>query len=116
MTGKEARKEAIRLLEEERDVYIPKWIKYVKLDFFDRRWVNALELAIKALEHEPKWIPVSEMLPEDNKEVLVYVNAYPYLAWLDDGEWKTEDFIIEKDFEPIAWMPLPEPYKAESEE
>lgn len=63
-----------------------------------------------------RWIPVSERLPEDNKEVLVDRNAGPYLAWFEDGEWRTEDFVIDKEFEPIAWMPLPEPYKAESED
>jgi hypothetical protein len=86
------------------------------VDRFEDAENEALDMAIKALKQEPRWIPVSERLPSDNKEVLVYLNACPYIAWFEAGKWWTEDFVIDKDFEPIAWMPLPLPYKAESEE
>ena len=76
---------------------------------------NALDMAIKALEQEPsssenpnKWIPVSERLPE--KDDL-------YLICFDDGEYDLVYF-SKGAFSysgVIAWMPLPEPYKAESE-
>lgn len=62
-----------------------------------------------------RWIPVSERLPENGKEVLIYINYVPYLATYEDGEWATEDFVIDPEYEPIAWFELPEPYKAESE-
>ncbi|MBP5595012.1 MAG: DUF551 domain-containing protein [Pseudobutyrivibrio sp.] len=63
-----------------------------------------------------RWIPVSERLPKDNKEVLVYLDDKPFIAWFENGEWLTDDFIVDKEFEPIAWIPLPEPYKAESKD
>ena len=66
----------------------------------------------------PMWIPCSERLPEDDTEVLVYLfenNRSPYIAWLSDGRWYTEYFEVERENEPVAWMPLPEPYKGEQE-
>ena len=59
-------------------------------------------------ELEPRWIPVSEKLPEENGGYLVTVKrGYVTTAlWVGNAEnWK----------EVTAWMPLPEPYKAESE-
>ena len=74
--------------------------------------VDALEMAIEALEQQPEWIPVSERLPEDGTEVFVYLfnRPSPYIAWIEDTHWYTEDFEVERDDEPVAWMPLPEPY------
>ena len=63
-----------------------------------------------------KWIPVSERLPENGKEVLIYIDQFPYLATYEDGKWTTEDFVIDPGYEPIAWFELPEPYKAEGSE
>ena len=60
-----------------------------------------------------KWIPCSERLPKDDVEVFVYLfkSASPYIAWVKDYRWYTEDFEVEKEYYPTAWMPLPEPYK-----
>lgn len=58
---------------------------------------------------EPKWIPCSERLPE--KDDL-------YLICFDDGEYDLVYF-CKGAFSysgVIAWMPLPEPYTAESED
>ena len=91
-----------------------------------------------------RWIPVSEGLPEDLEPVnITWVNRNPesYYANIKDkpftatghyckGKWywyssTCQDYLkeygrcdvdeIDKDIEVIAWMPLPEPYKAESE-
>jgi hypothetical protein len=66
---------------------------------------------------EPKWISVSERLPEDGTWNLFTdgknesVERYKSDAidhFNPNGRW----FSLE---EAVAWMPLPEPYKAESE-
>ena len=72
-----------------------------------------------------EWIPVSEKLPETSGKVLItrriglYVGD-DYDCCVDLGyyysnlnEWDTLDL---DDIEILAWMPLPEPYIAESED
>lgn len=76
-----------------------------------------------------RWIPVSERLPEKATRVLtswVYVPTgakYIEVAerWGDDDDYTfygdTDEYKMNrKDHKVIAWMPLVEPYKAESEE
>lgn len=104
-----------------------------------------LKVIIKALEQEPRWISVSEGLPEDIKPVIVtWKNTdpksyYQYIvgkhfigtAHYKNGKWfwyssVTEDLLAEygkcdsEEFDEaikvLAWMPLPEPYQAESED
>lgn len=77
----------------------------------------------KALESIPRWIPCSERLPKDNRQVLVYARSVHYaLAKYDemreaDGTYKKQwvTFDAWKPFytikEVIAWMPLPEHYR-----
>ena len=55
----------------------------------------------------PRWIPCSERLPEYGIDVLT-VDRYGeyelnHIIDEEDGEWYWE--------KPIAWRPLPEPYK-----
>lgn len=61
---------------------------------------------------EPKWIPVTEMLPEWGEDVLSYSEdgsmEVNHITDEDDGEWFYDGV--------IAWMPLPEPYKPEQTE
>lgn len=65
------------------------------------------------------WIPVSERLPEEETDVLICnskgnIVVARYMVF-DDGtlEWYTSKWHTG---EVTAWMPLPEPYKAESED
>lgn len=86
---------------------------------------DALEMAIKALEQ--RWVPVSERLPEQPYGCLVTIedeepmtgqwfeNILPYFVGWDGERWNDADG-VRCPFEVIAWMPLPEPYKAESED
>lgn len=72
-------------------------------------------------ENTNKWIPVSERLPEENKTVIASTKygVYPEAKYTKEygWEWAYEsgaDYWRELD-EVEAWMPLPKPYKAESE-
>lgn len=61
-----------------------------------------------------QWIPVTGRMPETNKDVLLtsWNGNSQYVGWLDDlGTWHSEDEEVIKGYEPIAWMPLPEPYE-----
>ena len=72
---------------------------------------------------EPHWIPVTERLPKDGRQVLVYAMSVHYaLAKYDemldaDGTYKKQwvTFDAWKPFytikEVIAWCELPEPFK-----
>ncbi len=56
-----------------------------------------------------KWIPVSERLPEKDDLYLVYFCDGEYeLVYCSRGKFTYSGI--------IAWMPLPKPYKAESED
>lgn len=98
---------------------------------------NMIEQLQEDLEQDEKengWIPVSERLPEDEKEYLVTlekVHGTPetllgianYLKFDDAGYWNENKYgYLEWDkysdghggtkmYKVIAWMPLPEPYK-----
>ena len=73
----------------------------------------AKELA--ELRQQNRWIPVSERLPDYNKEVLITNGKYVtidtryFLENTEDGEAYTWDINGWDDV--IAWKPLPEPYK-----
>lgn len=71
-----------------------------------------------------EWIPVTERLPEDTLAKLVTTKIdFPVnkgfatdVANYIDGKWYFSRSRIEVCLEITAWMPLPEPYKAESNE
>jgi hypothetical protein len=114
-------------------------LEYHKLHFATEKGAEAFDMAIKALEQEPKWIPASERLPEKRGDYLVTQKAtftdYVYISvagyalnlydvdeydfadkkrsgWYEyDSEWGYRELD-----DVIAWMPLIEPYKAESED
>ena len=76
-----------------------------------REWIDAVK--------QTRWIPVSERLPEDSGNYLIaiadsnYTNGQYYnISWFypSNEEWSYRNAAV------IAWMPLPKPYKAESEE
>ena len=99
------------------------------------QWSDDVDTIKELPSAQPKWIPVTEQLPEEDKEVLVSV----YFAglkqthkngWKDDfepsyyvdiaryfcGEWScaTDEYKIASNRHTVlAWMPLPEPYKGE---
>ena len=82
---------------------------------------EACDMAIEALEQDkPKWIPVSERLPEEGDVVLICskIGAIDFgkrkgdkWVWLAEALWdywqETEDL--------IAWMPLPDAYREDEQ-
>lgn len=80
-------------------------------------------------DYEPKWIPVTERLPEEDKEVLI---SYRYKEGEGDTShvnisittygtmyqgitkikgWRPPFKYFHLNYEVIAWMPKPKPYK-----
>ena len=76
------------------------------------------KVADKWCEAVPKWIPVTERLPEEGKFVLVYGDLYPnkhdggVIAVSKRMDWNYwQGFGRERNI--THWMPLPEPPKEE---
>ena len=78
------------------------------------------DMAISALsENKGEWIPVSKRLPEERQSVLVWCPQYKniYCACLEKEQWWIFGAFVQiVPNEVVAWMPLPEPYKAEKPE
>jgi len=78
------------------------------------------EEMIKPLDEEIRtWIPVSEKLPEKNVEVLATTEwgAVTIAEMYSANDWFIHEGTTNAETDEIAaWMPLPKPYKAESEE
>ncbi len=92
--------------------------------YSDKLWKAAYERG-KA-EAEPRWIPCDIAMPSEPFGCLVTVwdeepmtgemfeNLLPYFVGWDGEQWNDSDG-EQCPFEVIAWMPLPEPYREETE-
>lgn len=58
-----------------------------------------------------QWIPVSERLPRDNKEVLISCEWGVDIGEHDCDGWRSEWINHYDDDNVLAWMPLPPPWK-----
>jgi hypothetical protein len=94
-----------------------------------REWVQDIAEA----DYVGKWIPCSEKLPEEKdagilKKLGTSKKSDPVIATVDvkgermtvtacthDGVWDWNMKYAFPDYKIVAWMPLPEPYKAEIE-
>lgn len=91
-------------------------IKELKKISWSDRGMEAIYMAIDVLEQEPKWIPVSERLPEEGLTVLILAeNGHIEFGQRDENKWEwlaesIADYWTEAE-EVIAWQPLPEPYE-----
>lgn len=65
----------------------------------------------------PNWISVEDKMPDNNVDVLLQFPSNMGVGFYEDGDWaiNTGDGIYSmvgyNEEKPIAWMPLPEPYK-----
>lgn len=113
---------------------------YEDFDFFEDgngKYLHAVDagatngewiyLPFKPLAQEPRWIPVSERLPEENVDVLVVVKfpdgkdgtlqrieiaSFGSMYHLSSEKgWITNNFTRIDRTEVIAWMPLPKEYR-----
>jgi hypothetical protein len=94
--------------------------------------VNALKALPSA---KPRWIPVTERLPEEDVNVLVSycykegegdtshsniaITSYGHMYFggnkVGIHHWRAPFEYFHNNYEVIAWMPLPEPYREEAE-
>ena len=65
----------------------------------------------------PNWISLEDRFPDNNMDVLLQFASNMGVGFFEDGDWaiNTGDGIYSvigyEEEKPIAWMPLPEPYK-----
>ena len=107
------------------------YFKDINFAYNDCSRYESLERMLEELQTaqpEPHWIPVTEQLPHDEDNVLVTrYFTLPYLgeskvywyveqAEYCDGRWYPavdDEDKVGIHSGPIAWMPLPQPYKGE---
>ena len=94
-----------------------------------RAYGNAIEIVKQeAKQYKGGWIPVSDRLPENNKVVLCWVVSKTIasgetfiIGSCDRGFWFLQTYEIGhhhfpvKDYEVVAWIPLPHPYQPNGE-
>ena len=73
---------------------------------------EALDVAIKALKKEPHWIPVTERLPDNDRNVLITSKGGVSMAWYNGSYFEKGASTHHRKMETVtAWAELPEPYK-----
>lgn len=79
-------------------------------------WLDEAADAIEELS-KPRWIPVTERLPEDGSDVLAYLDSRITAANYYKETWQDcvmgRLYLTEEGF-VTHWMPLPEPPKEEA--
>lgn len=73
--------------------------------------LEALRIAVRALESKPRWIPCSERLPREEDKVLCCTQTKAgakniVLGYYAGGKWRCG-----MNSNVVAWMPMPQTYK-----
>ena len=98
----------------------PEWLNpnCVGKEEYNKGWNACNKYWCNTIDRQPKvseWIPVSERLPETEDKVMCCTetkkgNKNIVIGYYMDGAWRCG-----MNSNVIAWMPLPEPWKGESE-
>ena len=87
----------------------------------DQKYKMTLLGIITAIGHEheltkPKWIPVTERLPDTSDTVLITHKGGCSIGWYNGRFWERGASTNHRKLQTvIAWMPLPEPYNGDKE-
>ena len=93
----------------------------------DKEFICKLIKEIPPVENKGEWIPVTEKLPKDHEEVLIYLSSsritiglynshvlplapYKPIGWGVNAQTAVHNFCSD---DVVAWMPLPSPWKGE---
>ena len=98
------------------------WLKakdIIKLSFQEDTARKELKALSSVTPQKPRWIPVSEMLPEENRTVIASTKygIYPEARYTKANGWEwayetaSPGFWMEIVCDVNAWMPLPKPYR-----
>ena len=103
----------------------------INISEYDKEWIkNAYKIPqdintkiadaiinAEPLESEQQWIPCSERLPEDDRtKIVTLANGNAESGYYSDGNWWCiGDSICLENPTVIAWMPLSEPWRGDTE-
>jgi hypothetical protein len=79
---------------------------------------EALDMAIEALEREPKWISAKERLPKNNEHIGNVCKYYlvqdeygdMHVAHYESGKWFRRGILYPFEDDIVAWQELPKKY------
>ena len=127
-----SRQAAIDAMEESKRIYVDRRVIIGKMQDIvsnlpsaqpEQRWIpfKTRPLTKEEKEEHPEWDGILDCkLPDDGQRILVNVSVRGHESvqydefYTDDGSYLDSGYEIGT--EATAWMPLPEPYKTESED
>lgn len=91
--------------------------KAKELQIYNEGYYDGYRLALSEM-NDKKWTPVSEGLPEENKDVIVtavFCDGQTEVGTLSLNKGKWTNGYFSYDDVVTAWMPKPKPYEEEKE-
>lgn len=105
--------EAIKLLGLATKPRVTKEIELSVAPDVTDKFLEAINMAIEALGNlEPHWIPVTERLPDNSRNVLITSRGGVSTAWYNGSYFEKGANTHHRKMQTVtAWCELPEPYK-----